>query len=615
MSTVDITSLNSPPLDDESVPLSNKEKDAAGRRAFKALVAPIRGRLLIARAMAVISGVLSVGPFIALVWLAQTMLKAWENGSIPDTHEVHRALVVLLSFFIAKLFFYVGALTVSHFADVRLRHHLQNHIASRMAQAPLSWFSQTNSGLVRKAIQDDTHEIHTVIAHAPVDNTVAIVSPLALLGYAFSINWKLGLLAIATLPLYLAAMAYMMHDMGEKTAEMDTHLGRVSATMVEFITGISVVKAFGRTGQAHERFTCATEDFHRFYYAWCGPMLRMSALSYATISTSVLVLANLGIGSLLVHSGQAHPSNLVVTTIIALMIPQSFETLANMTWALQLAGAAALRIQDVLTIPQVEELGETIGGEPHNHQIANEAEPPAVSFSHVSYSYGPTLALDSITLELAPGTVTALIGSSGSGKSTLATLLARFDDPDQGRITLDGKDLREFSTDELYKLVSFVLQDPHILRLSIRDNVRLGKTDATDEEIWQALEAAQIAEEIRALPRGLDTVFSTETYLSGGQCQRLSIARAILMDAPILILDEATALTDPESEALIQEALTQLVHSRREGRTVLVIAHRPASVRGVDQVVILDHGQVSCQGTPEQVAHHPLYSALWEGTD
>ncbi|XCB29461.1 ABC transporter ATP-binding protein [Arcanobacterium hippocoleae] len=591
----------------ESEYATNKEKDKAGRVAFSQLVRPIAGRLWIARIFAVASAFLAVGPYIALVWLAQILLDAWQNDAAPDMNLVNRALLLLINLFLARLMLYITALTITHFADIHLRRNLQDQIAARISRAPLAWFSQTNSGLVRKAVQDDTADIHAVIAHAPVDNIVAIVSPIVLLGYVFYLNWLLGLIAIATIPIYLGAMAYMMRDMGEKTAEMDTKLGYVSATMVEFVTGISVVKAFGQTGQAHERYRCAAEEFHRFYLAWCGPMLRMSALAYSSISTSIILLVNLGLGTLAVQNGFAQATDLIPAAIIALTIPQSIEVLGNMTWSLQLAGAAALRIRSVLTIPQIERVDFT------NPKAFEVSGVPEVVFEDISFSYGKTKAVDKVSLTLAPGSVTALIGPSGSGKSTLATLLARFSDPDQGRITIGGVDLRQWADRDLYRAVGFVLQEPHMLRLSIRDNVRLGRPEASDDQVWAVLRDAHVAEDIAALPDGLDTIYGVDAHLSGGQCQRISIARALLIDPPILILDEATAFADPESESLIQQALTRLIHARDGGRTVLAIAHRPASVQGVDQVAILESGRLSAVGSPADLAEHPLFAALWKG--
>ena len=419
-------------------------------------------------------------------------------------------------------------------------------------------------------------------------------APLSLLIYSFIIDWRLGLLSIATLPIYALINAWMMRDMGEKTAEMDRYLTRVSATMVEFVSGISVVKAFGTVGRAHERFSHAAEDFARFYVAWCGPLLKGSALGQAAVSPSMILLISTAGGSALAATGIVSPVQVITCALIALVIPAAIEVLGSTVWSYQIAGAAALRIVDLLSVAPLP---------------ADGSEEPAgadVEVDKVSFSYGSTRALDEVSLTVPEGTVTALIGPSGSGKSTLATLVARFADPDQGSVRIGGVDVRAIAPDVLYRHVSFVLQDPQLLDISVRENIALGRPDAKDEAIWAAATAARIDDYARSLPRGLDSVIGEDAHPSGGQAQRIAIARALLVDAPILVLDEATAFTDPEAEAEIQAALTRLV----QGKTVLVIAHRAASIIGVDQIAILEAGRLIARGTPDELADHPYLREL-----
>jgi len=566
----------------------------AGQKAFKELTAPIRGSMALAQLLGVLYGALAVAPYVILVQLGEVLIAAARSGVSPERGEVINLLMWLIGAFGMRYGIYFVALSVTHFADVRFGHLVRMRMVKVLASAPLAWFTSTNSGAVRKAIQDDTHDVHTVIAHAPVESAAAVSAPLSLLIYSFIIDWRLGLLSIATLPIYALINAWMMRDMGEKTAEMDRYLTRVSATMVEFVSGISVVKAFGTVGRAHERFSHAAEDFARFYVAWCGPLLKGSALGQAAVSPSMILLISTAGGSALAATGIVSPVQVITCALIALVIPAAIEVLGSTVWSYQIAGAAALRIVDLLSVAPLS---------------ADGSEEPAgadVEVDKVSFSYGSTRALDEVSLTVPEGTVTALIGPSGSGKSTLATLVARFADPDQGSVRIGGVDVRAIAPDVLYRHVSFVLQDPQLLDISVRENIALGRPDAKDEAIWAAATAARIDDYARSLPRGLDSVIGEDAHPSGGQAQRIAIARALLVDAPILVLDEATAFTDPEAEAEIQAALTRLV----QGKTVLVIAHRAASIIGVDQIAILEAGRLIARGTPDELADHPYLREL-----
>ena len=561
----------------------------AGQQAFKELTAPIRGSMMVARVLGFLYGALAVAPYVILVQLGEVLLEAARSGVSPDRGEVISLLMWLIGAFGARYGIYFLALGVTHFADLRFGHIVRSRMVKVLSGAPLAWFTSTNSGAVRKAIQDDTHDVHTVIAHAPVESTAAISAPLSLLIYAFVVDWRLGLLSIATMPIYGLIYAWMLAGMGDKTAQMDRHLTRVSATMVEFVSGISVVKAFGTVGRSHQRFTQAAEDFSRFYRDWCGPMLRGSALGQASVSPSLILLISTSGGAALAAARIVSPVQVITCALIALVIPAAIEVLGTTAWAYQIAGAAALRIVNLLSVTPLPATGTV---------VPTTAD---IEIDDVCFSYGSTLALDHVSLRVPEGSITALVGASGSGKSTLATLVARFADPDRGAVRIGGVDARDIAPDVLYRHVSFVLQDPQLLDISVRDNIALGVPGASDEAVWAAAGAARIDDYLRSLPRGLDSVIGEDAHPSGGQAQRIAIARALLVDAPILVLDEATAFTDPEAEADIQAALTRLV----QGKTVLVIAHRAASIVGVDQIAILDAGRLIALGTPDQLADHP----------
>ncbi|WJZ00788.1 Iron import ATP-binding/permease protein IrtA [Corynebacterium hansenii] len=620
-SAPDVEKPAPPPGPDDptgSIGADAKEKNIAGGKALGALLAPIKGTLLAGRILGAASAMLSIAPYVALVRLGDVLLAAHGAGTSPAQEEVKPIVMFLLATFLGQLGLLALALALTHFADLKLTAMLRDRILERISRAPLSWFTDSTSGQIRKAVQDDTRTLHQLVAHAPVETTVAAITPLMLIGYAVTVDWRLALLALSTLPIYAGIMALTMRGMGEKTAEMDTRLGVVSSTAVEFADGITVVKAFGRTGEAHRRFLDASSTFGDFYWAWVSPMLRISAFGESAIAIPVILAINVAGGAALVGAGAVTPAEALTTTLIALVVPGSIQIIANTTWSHQLAGHAALRITDMLEGPELAERKGTAAAAEADAAVgagAESAEAPAepdsaagltVEFDDVTFFYGDVRALSGVTLRLAPGTVTALVGPSGSGKSTLATMVARFQDPDSGSVRIGGTDIREMSPEQLYARVSFVLQDPQLPRISIRDNIALARPDADDATILRAARDARIADEILALPDGLDTVIGDDANLSGGQCQRIAIARALVADTPILVLDEATASTDPDCEADIQAALNRLA----AGRTVLVIGHKPESVRGADQVVHLVDGEVSAILAGDEVSEQSIAALM-----
>ena len=578
---------------------SNAQRSREGQAAISRLGAPVRTRLRIGQVLVLLSAVLAAAPYIALVQLGDILLRAYRVGVSPEPQQVRSAVMLLVSAYSTRLLLYFLALLITHLADLSLRDRLRRDIVERISHAPLAWFTASTSGRIRKAVQDDTTLVHTVIAHGPVERLNAVVTPLALLVCAFWIDWRLALLAVSTLVLYVLTYSVSMRGMNEKTVEMDRKLAAISSTMVEFVSGIGVVKAFGRVGRAHSAYLAAADEFSAFYRAWAMPLVTVTCLSFTWVSIPVLLLVNLGGGALLIHTGAVTLPQVLATTLVALVLPAALITIASISWSYQLAGAAALRLCEVLDTPVLP--------------TADRPERPRtalVEISGVSFSYGDTLAVDDASLVLEPGTVTALLGPSGSGKSTLATLIARFADPDAGAVRIGGVDLRDMDEPTLYSTVSFVLQDAQLLGTTVRENIALGRPDADLEQVRDAARVAHIDEEIMALPEGYDTVLGQDTALSGGQEQRIAIARAILLDTPVILLDEATAMADPESEAEIQEALSALV----EDRTVLVIAHRPAAVRGADRIVVMERGRIVASGSHDDLVDEPHYRALLRQT-
>ena len=571
------------------------QKDQAGQAAIKRLSKPIRGWTLLAQLFTALSALLSFVPYLALVWLGDVFLTAQTESVSIDAVRVQAIVRLLIMAFLSKLFFHAFSLIITHFADMKLRFIIRQRLVERLSRVPLAWFGKTDSGKIRNAVQDDTKTVHTVIAHAPVDRLNGVLAPLVLLVFMFVMNWRLALIGIATIPVYFFLQGLSMAGMGPKTAEMNRHLAAVSSTMIELVSGIKVVKAFAKTGEAHQSYTEATAAFSKSYWDWCAPLIGLCSIAGELISAPLLLLINLGGGALVMGAGLASLPQILACTLIAIVLPVAISSVANVTWSYQMAGAAAVRLCDILDTPVIS---ETKSPQKTNGLV--------VEVKNVTYSYGETQALTGVNLTLHPNTITALIGPSGSGKSTLATLIARFDDPQGGSICLGGVDLRNLSSQELYGKISFVLQDPMLLNASIKRNISLAKPEATMEEIRKAAQIAQIDDLILSLPKGYDSVLGTDCSLSGGESQRVSIARAILADAPLLIMDEATAFADPDSELEIQKALSALIKSR----TVLIIAHRLNAILGADQIAVMEQGKIVAIGTHQELLDNAHYQAL-----
>jgi len=574
---------------------SSPVPDAApgARAALKDVRAPVAGSIRLACVLGALGALAGLVPFVGLVGVVDELLE-----TPVDRGALAWWCVFVIGGLIARTLLHGGALTITHFADVRLQAILRRRMVAHLGRVPLGWFTDQSSGRVRKAAMSDVHDLHQLVAHHSVEMTAAVVMPLGGLAYLLFLDWRLALLALATLPLYAAAYAWMMRGYTEQMRRMDESNARISAAVAEFVSGIAVVKTFGQARQAHQAYRRAASDFVSFFSDWVRPMLRLEALSVMAISAPLVGLVSTAGAAWFVDRGWVEVSEGLACVLVALVLPTVIQPLGFGAQNRRTATAAAARIHSLLTTPELPVAASPETPEGHR-----------VEFDGVRFSYdGTTDVLHEVTVTCEPGTVTALVGPSGSGKSTLATLVPRFHDVAGGSIRIGGADVAKVDPVDLYRKVGFVLQDVQLLRASVRDNVRLGRPDADDDDIERACAAARIHDRILALPRGYDSVIGDDARLSGGEAQRVSIARALLADAPVLVLDEATAFADPESESAIQDALSELA----QGRTVLVIAHRLATITGVDQIVVLDRGRVAETGRHDGLlAAGGTYARMW----
>ncbi|MNK22569.1 Iron import ATP-binding/permease protein IrtA [compost metagenome] len=559
------------------------------------ILQPIRGRLIAAAVLAGTGSMLTLVPLAGIAHIASIALApvATQLGIWPTI------LASVACLFAGMALITLGELA-AHLADNRLTHQLRLQAMQRLGQVPLGWFTSRASGEVKQAMQDDINTLHSLTAHFYTTTGRAVGAIAISVIYLFAMDWRLALVAILPFPGFFLFFGRAMKASGGNMEQFVAGMGRINNAVVEFVNGIPVVKAFGATGRAHGSYRAAVDAFAEAFAAFTRPLVGSMANANALIAPvavlGVVVLA----GTVFVALEAMAPVDILPFALVAPGISAPMLLLHYLTHDLNNATGAAQRVQALLDTPVLAQPA------PGQQQLPVGTE---IRMENVGYAYdGQNKVLSDITLTLQPGTVTAIVGASGSGKSTLARLLLRFFDPTEGRITLGGADLRHIATPELYRRIGFVLQEVRLIHASVRENIALGRPSASTHEIEEAARLANIHERILALPRGYDSVIGEDAQLSGGELQRVSIARAVLLDPSVLVLDEATAAADAENEVAIQDALSRFA----QGRTLLVIAHRLDTVMHADNIVVVENGAIAEQGSHAGLlAHQGRYAQLW----
>ena len=549
--------------------------------------------------LAVISALIALLPFVYIWKIIKEVLDVAPNFS-SATGLVHNGIMAMI-FAIVSFLVYISALMCSHLAAFRVATNMRVAVTEHIAKLPLGFADSFGSGKLRKIINDSTGATETYLAHQLPDKYAALATPVGLLVLLFVFDWRLGLLSLIPVVLAFLVMSSMTgKHMAEKMKQYNNALENMSNEAVEYVRGIPVVKTFGQSVFSFKKFKSTIDEYQKWVVAYTKDM-RVPMMFYTAAINGVF--AFLIAGALWFTADGVTNGfllNLIFYIVITPVISLTLTKMMYMSENNMIVKDALERIDGVLSVSPMSE--------------SETPEYPAdssVELNDVHFSYdGKNEVIRGVSMNIGAGQTVALVGPSGGGKSTLAGLMARFFDVKSGSIKVGGADIREIPKEELMNAVSFVFQDSKLIKATIAENVKLGKPDATDEEVAAALHTAQCDDIIQKLPEGADTVIGTKgVFLSGGERQRIAIARAVLKNAPVIILDEATAFADPDNEAKVQKAFSEL----SKGKTVIMIAHRLSTVANADCIYVIKDGLIAESGRRDELLEkNGVFAEMWK---
>ena len=557
--------------------------------------APCKGKM----ALSVFCAILSVAGGFIPFWAVYEILLAFINQNVTLNGILIWCLVGAAGYLLRVACHGISTI-LAHISAYTILEGIRLKIADRLMKAPLGEVMGRRIGYLKNIIMDKVEDLEPPLAHMIPELTSNLLLPVAIFIWMLVIDWRMGLAVLIAPVLAMIPMFFLMRNYNSQYAAYMEANNHVNSIIIEYVEGIEVVKAFNQSTSSYEKFVNAVQSFKEFTLAWFKSTWKSMNLMMALMPTTLLGV--LPVGLLLVQNGSISPAELAMGIILSLSIVgplMKATTFINEAKSMEYAVEAA---NELLNLPVLPDSGKIVSI-PHND----------IALKHVTFSYDGSEqneVLHDVNLELPEGSFTALVGPSGGGKSTIARLIARFWDVTGGNITIGGKNIKELSIRQLSELVSFVTQDNFLFNCSLKENIRLGNPNATDEEVYAAAKEACCDEFIVRLDKGYDTpAGDAGKRLSGGEKQRIAIARAILKNAPIVILDEATAFTDPQNEDKIQKSIMAL----SKGKTLLVIAHRLSTIQNADQIVVLKKGRiVDCGKQEELLKRCPLYADMWK---
>ena len=549
--------------------------------------------------LSVISALLALVPFIYIWKIIKEVLDVAPNYENATT-LTHNGIMAVV-FAVSAMLVYIGALMCSHIAAFRVQANIRKDAMHHIATLPLGFMDGIGSGKMRKTVNEASAATETYLAHQLPDSAGAMATPIGLIALLLFFDWRLGLLSLVPVVLAFLIMSSMTGSkMKKKMEEYQNALDNMSNEAVEYVRGIPVVKTFGQSVFSFKKFKGSIDEYEKWVISYTKDMM-LPMMGYTTIINAVFAVL---IAAAMIFTSSGVTTSFFVDLLFYVIItPVITVTLTKIMFSSEnkmIVADAMKRIESVLDMKPLEET------KTQKHPKDNSIKLSGVKFK---YAKATENALNGVDLTVAPGEHIALVGPSGGGKTTLASLIARFWDTTEGQILIGGEDVRDIPKKELSETVSFVFQDAKLLKMSVLDNVRLSKPNATKEEVLKALHDAQCDDIAEKLPNGVDTVIGANgVYLSGGEQQRISIARVMLKNSPILILDEATAFADPDNETKVQEAFSAM----SKGKTVIMIAHRLSTVTNADRIYVLENGKVAESGTHDTLTKSDgLYAKMW----
>ncbi|EHO66016.1 hypothetical protein HMPREF9140_02026 [Prevotella micans F0438] len=579
-----------------------KENRKSNLRRLLEYAGPLRFLTYASWILSAVSALMALAPFVYIWMILRDIINVAPHFEQAENIVPYGWAALMWA--IGSILVYIAALLCSHKAAFRVATNIRTILMHYITKLPMGFVSSIGSGKLRKIVNESSEETETYLAHRLPDNAGGIATPVGLLCMLMYFDWRLGLLSIAPAVLAYGIMYFFMtgRSLRKTMEEYQQALDTMSNEAVEYVRGIPVVKTFGQTVFSFKRFKCAIDRYQQWVIGYTRS-LHSPMVAFTTIINSVfaiLVAAALFVGTSRERMDGQFLSNLLYYIIITPAMTVMLMRVMYMSQDKIIVESALKRIDSVLDVEPLEEPLETI--QPRD----NSVELRGVSFR---YKDADTDALNDISMTIKAGEHIALVGPSGSGKTTLACLIARFWDTTKGSVNIGGTDVRNIRKDDLMQQVSFVFQDSRLLKGSILDNVRLGRPNATDDEVRRALSEAQCDDIIAKLPEGINTILGSEgTYLSGGEQQRITIARVMLQNTPIVILDEATAYADPDNETRVQAAFNTL----SIGKTVIMIAHRLSAVTKADCIYVLKSGRICEKGShAELTSSAGLYANMW----